>query len=292
MIEAWFILAIAYAFCHATVGFLDKLVLRKKIYPLSLNNVRFAFNSIIAFVIILFFFQTNLTYSSAVWILFLAISIIYFLSTLGHFFGLQLEDVSKAIPYREGLSTFLAYALPIIFLFEKLTVYHTIGTLVIIIGTYIILSDGKKIIPKLSKGIMIITISGIAMPVIGVLSKVAVENVNPMTLNFFTYTLVFLYITSTSIYFKPKELKETAKFLFEDKKLLGIAFTSSLLATVGTLFLNFALTMGKASQVLPLSRTLPLFAVIYGSLFLKEKYSKVRFFGAALIVAGMFLINF
>jgi transporter family protein len=205
---------------------------------------------------------------------------------------LKYEDVSKVVPYREGLSTFFSYAFPIIFLSEKITVYHTIGTLTIIFGTYIILSDGKKIIPRLTKGVLIVTISGIAIPVIGILSKVVVENLHPIVLNFFNYSLVALYVSSASIGLKLKELKETTKYLFKNKKLLGVAFASSFFATVGTLLLFFALKMGNASQVLPLSRTLPLFAVMYGSLFLKEKHGIARFSGAILIVAGMFFLNF
>ena len=59
---------------------------------------------------------------------------------------------------------------------------------------------------------------------------------------------------------------------------------------IGDLFLIYALSLGQASLVAPLSATQPLFAIALASLILREKATKRLVVGAILVVLGASLL--
>ena len=59
---------------------------------------------------------------------------------------------------------------------------------------------------------------------------------------------------------------------------------------IGDLFLIYALSLGQASLVAPLSATQPLFAILLASLILREKATKRLVVGAILVVLGASLL--
>ncbi len=157
-------------------------------------------------------------------------------------------------------------------------------------GGYVILTDGKIIIPKTSKGILFMSIDGILLAIYGIIAKTATSTVEPILISLFMYVFItsFLILINFCVGFTNQV--KTIKNLFINKRLLMISLGASLSASLGTLFLITALSIGNAAEVLPLSRILPLFVVLIGWLGLREEHGIVRLIWSIFICLGMYLI--
>ena len=71
-----------------------------------------------------------------------------------------------------------------------------------------------------------------------------------------------------------------------------IILIPGLLAVLG-IFLYFnALSDSSVSKIVPLTAVYPLFTCFYAYIFLKEDFSTEKIIGTALIVAGVFILNY
>ena len=284
----WVALALFYAIMHAAVSVIDKKILHhKNIDPLALSAIRFGVNSILSAIILLLFItptfnglNTNI----------LLLSTFYFLAAITYFYAINIEDVSKLIPYRDAIVTKLSFILAIIILKETITITNIFGVLAIVLGGYIVWTDGKIIKPKFTKGLVLIGISAICLSSYGITAKILTTNINPYILSFYLYTLVAMYFIITNLIFNKKKLKETRIIITTSKKLTLLLLLVSIIAITGVIALFFALSLENASKVLPIAGTLPLFATIMGKKFLNETHGKERIIGAAIIIAGIFLL--
>ena len=146
----WLLLALFYAFTHASVTVIDKKILHhKNIDPLALSAIRCAVNAIISFIILAFFIKTPLSEITTIIII---ISLLKFFAVLTYFYALKMGDVSKLIPYRDAIATILSFSLAFFILGEKITEIDIIGVIAIALGGYIVWTDGKIIIPNIHKG--------------------------------------------------------------------------------------------------------------------------------------------
>lgn len=73
---------------------------------------------------------------------------------------------------------------------------------------------------------------------------------------------------------------------------LGILLLVGLFQTIGLLVHNTALSLGPVPSVIAIKRSSILFAVMWGYIFLKEKYVGERFIGAVLMMIGVVVLGF
>ena len=283
MDHLWLLVALFYAFAHATVSVLDrKILLNPKIDPLALSAIRFIVNIIIAFTLLLAFLTPTLGEINAVICL---LSTFYFLAGITYFYALKTGDVSKLVPYRDAIVTILSFSLAFILLGESITTTNILGVIAIAAGGYIVWTDGRIIIPKKSTGILLIGISAVFVSFYGITAKVSVLDVHPLMLSFFMYLLVAAYFIATNMIFNRKNLKDTGKAILSGRKIQLLIIMASAFAVVGSISLFFALSLENATKVLPVTGTLPLFAAILGQRLLKENHGIERITGAAVIGA-------
>lgn len=287
--QTWLLFALTYAFLHALVAVFDKHVLKNyKIDITSFSTIRYGINAVIAYVLIAFLIGgIGAKITSGV----IAISVIYFFAGITYFYALKFGDVSKLIPYRDAIVVLLSFFLAVVLLSEKFVALDFTGVLVIVLGGYIVWTDGKIIIPKKSPGLVLIAASAVFLALNGVVVKSAVRDISPLALSFFMYALVALYFVLISFAFRRKEMSETINLLCAEKKIILPIFGASLAATFGVVFQFYALSMQNAAKVLPVSGTLPLFAALIGWLALKEKHGVARVIGAILLIAGIYILQ-
>jgi len=168
--------------------------------------------------------------------------------------------------------------------------FDILGVILIIIGGYVILTDGKIIIPKKSKGILFMGIDAILLAIYGIIAKSATFTIEPIWITLFMYIFVSLFLALINFGVNFSDQVKTFKNLLVNKKLLLVSFGASLSASLGTLSLITALSIGNATKVLPVSRILPLFIVLIGWFGLKEKHGIPRLIGAICICLGMYFM--
>lgn len=286
-------LALSYALFHSIVSLLDKILLKnKKVDPLGLSAYRFLANVVISG-ILLFILGKSIAISGATfWIYVFPLCVIYTISALAYFFAMKTGDVSKIVPLGHSMTILLAFLFSIFFLKETTGLGDLFGTLLIVVGAYTILTNGKIQIPKMSKELMLIFVWAATLSLWGIMSKPATKFITPPVLNFFLYTLTALNFFVINPIINFKRFSNLGKTILTNGKIMGLTLLSSFFATIGTFLLFLALTVGNASEILPVSRTIPLFAILWGWLILKERHYKIRFLGSLLIVLGIFLIYY
>ncbi len=284
--ETWFALAILFAVSHSFVSLIDKILLRKKIDPIGFSSFRLATNAAIMLIVLMLFFNQPLSMNWTV----IIISVLFSISALCYFSALKTEDVSKVIPFGESIVILLSFFIPLVLLHETVSTYDYLGVFAIAIGGYIILTDGKVLLPRMTRGLALIAVNAVSISLVGVISKIAVATIHPVQLTFLMYASVSLWLAIINLAWNRKKQSETIRFLLDNRKSLLLSLASSLIATIGYLGVFFALSMGNASEVLPLSRTLPLFVALFGWLLLKERHGAQRVLGALIMVAGMYLV--
>jgi len=291
MIKLWFLLAILAALGHAIVSSLDKILMKnKKLKPLSLSTIRLGTNAIILLIISISFFSFKIPTGTSFWVYILSIAMVYTGAVVFYFSALKYGDVSKLIPYREMITILLSFILALSFLSEKVNIFDFIGVIFIIIGGYVILTDGKIVIPKKTKGILFMSIDAIFLAIYGIIAKSATFTIEPIWITLFMYIFIALFLALINFGVNFSDQVKTFQRLFENKKLLLVSFGASLSAALGTLSLITALSIGDAAKVLPISKILPLFVVLIGWFSLKEKHGIARLIGAIIICLGIYFM--
>ena len=290
MVALWVIFALSFAFFHALVAVFDKIVLKNKsIGPVSFATLRYGLNALFSLVIVSLFFTFSMP-SEDILFSILLLSLVYVGAGFFYFIPLKMGDVSQLVPLREAITVLFSFVLATILLLEKISVLDFVGTLVIIFGSYILLTDGKLIAPKLSKPMAFNGILGLLLAIFGVFSKPLTLVIHPAMLNFYLYIIVFLFFLLGNSKMNYRNQMNTFGTIFNNRRLLVLSLGSSLSAAIGTLSLFYGLTLGQAAEVLPVSRVLPVFAVLISWIVLKEKSGMARLMGALVTFVGVYLV--
>ena len=215
-------------------------------------------------------------------------------SWLFYFYALSLADVSKVVAADKS-STILTILLASLFLGERFSGLQWFGVAVLAAGTYMMVAarNGKKD-PKNSPGaagarqkcgiIAAFASAGFAA-LTSILGKVGIENVDS-DLATAIRTGVVLVMAWGMVWIKRKSIS----FQRLSERDAGFIVLSG--AATGASWMCFfrALQTGPASVVVPVDKLSIVVAVAFSSIFLREKLSKLSFFGLCLIVAGTLLL--
>lgn len=188
----------------------------------------------------------------------------------------------------------LVLVFAIIFLKEQVSFLGFLGILTVVLGVYIInmkkitlselLEPIKSVLKDRTTQFAFLTLISIAL--YSVVNKVGVSYVHPIM---FAYLFTFfglIFFTPYILYFKDK-ISIVNEWKINNKAILINGF----LAIFGYSLILIAFTIGRVSYISGLQQLSIIFAVFFGSRFLKEKHKLIRFSAATLIFIGAFLIS-
>ena len=120
-----------------------------------------------------------------------------------------------------------------------------------------------------------------------IFEKMSLKELNPMFVLFVRIVLVTclilpFYLTSNSF----------SSILSLNLKNILLILIPGVLAVLGIYLYFNALVGSSASKIVPLTATYPLFTCFYGYLFLKEQITLETIIGTALIILGVFVLNY
>lgn len=206
-------------------------------------------------------------------------------SWLCYFKALQLGNVNKVVPI-DKTSTVLTMILAFCFLGEPITFILLLGMILILLGTFMMISkkeDTGDI--KSKKWFIYAVLSAFFASITSILGKLGVENISSnlaaairtIAVLFMAWIIVFLQKTQ-------KEIKKTDSKTFLFLILSGFSTGASWLCYYG------ALKTGPASIVAPIDKLSILVSIGFAYFFLGEKLTKKAFFGLIFITAGTLIL--
>jgi uncharacterized membrane protein len=250
----------------------------------------------LSFVLFTFFFfllgyqHISIPYQGFIFILFSGIlhSVYY------TFLGLAYDrgDLSLVYPIARSAPIFvLIWA--IWFLGEKLSLSGILGILIVVFGAYVIgfptfsITHFTRPITLLKKrSYQLAWLTALITSFYSVNDKLGVHYVPPF---------LYLYLTNMliCIIFTPFVLVRKKRMLFREwtKNKTPIILGSTMILSSYLLIL-YAMRMSQVSYIVAVRQLSVVFAVLLGSLVLKEEHGKVRFLASLCIFSGIFLISY
>ena len=203
-------------------------------------------------------------------------------SWMCYFKALSIGDVNKVVPVDKS-STILSVLLAIIVFQETNNlIVKLFGTVLIGVGTYLMIekkkSSGES---KSGKWILYAILSAVFAALTSVLAKIGISGVES-NLGTAIRTAVVLIMAWTIVFSKgeQKQIK-----CIDKKELLFIAL-SGLATGASWLCYYYAIQNGDMSVVVPIDKMSVLLTVIFSTLFLKEKMSFKAVFGLVVMSVG------
>ncbi|NIS62063.1 MAG: EamA family transporter [Proteobacteria bacterium] len=204
-------------------------------------------------------------------------------------------DLSLVYPIARSAPIFVLI-LAIWFLGENLSLPGILGILTVVFGAYIIgfptfsVTHFVRPIRLLKvlkdRSYQLAWLTALIISLYSVNDKVGVRYVHP-------FLYLYLVHMLTCILFSPYVLMRKKASLFQELKenkspiiLGGIMIPSSYLLIL------YAMTMGNVSYIVAVRQLSIVFAVLLGTLLLKEKHGLVRFLASLCIFSGVFLISY
>lgn len=285
-LKPWFFLSISSALLIAIAQIFDKLLTRN-LPTQVIPAVKKIINGLILLLVLFFLGVPSLT-NWLLWKYILLLAVLDFFATLFYFVAIKQEAVSKILPYKTSLVVLITFTGAVILLSEAFTLSKAAGGLLIAVGVYLVLSNGKLKLPEGNKGFVLISMSGLLWAAYELTVKIGVSMAPPILLAILVYFVSGSFFWFYNGIFNRDKVKTLRKSL--DLKNTIIFLVACIGASFSLLALYLALSMGPASLVLPLAHTAPLFLVVFSGKILKENNTVIRFLGSATIVIGIILL--
>jgi DME family drug/metabolite transporter len=212
------------------------------------------------------------------------------LGDLTYMYSLDLIGVSRAVPISSIYPLFTIF-FSFLFFNEKISLIVFIGALIIILGIWILFKEEKSNFSNNrnnKKGyfaaILCAILWGLSISLMGealkFLDSLIVNTLRVIILSiFFIFLMIFNNI-------RRRIFKIKIKTCF----ILGLAGFIAL--GLGWISLSIGLILIGAAKAVPISSITPLFSLIIGKIFLKEKFGINIVIGAIIIFIGVIFINF
>jgi drug/metabolite transporter (DMT)-like permease len=199
------------------------------------------------------------------------------------------NDLGIAYPIARATGPLLSGIFAIVVLLERPSSTEIFGAITIICGSLFIgLSQGKTIAAESIWGnVRLAVFCGVAIAAYTVWDQHAVSTWELPVVAFYWGQLLVRAVVCSPWFLRDKN-NLGQQFKTHWKSLLAIAILSPL---AYQLVLQ-AMTIAPLSLVAPLRETSILFAIILGSLFLKEQNTGRRMFGAGLMLVGLITLTF
>ena len=206
-------------------------------------------------------------------------------SWLCYFRALQKGNINKVVPIDKS-STVLTIILATIFLGEAITLFKTLGVVLIAIGTLMMIEKKDTENKTEEKGwLFYAVLSAVFASLTSILGKIGIEGVES-NLGTAIRTVVVIVMSFVMVAVNGK-VKEIGKV---DKKELMFILLSGISTGASWLFYYRALQDGEASIVVPIDKLSILVTIAFSYFVFKEKLSKKALIGLVLIVGGTFAL--
>lgn len=209
------------------------------------------------------------------------------LSWLCYFKALQLGDVNKVTPIDKS-SIVLTIILAFIVLGETITFLKIAGSILIFIGTFMMITKKETENKNIDKRWLIFAcLSAIFASLTSILGKIGIESIES-NLGTAVRTVVVLIMAWVMVFVTRKhtEIKRV------DKKSLKFIILSGITTGLSWLCYYRALQDGEASVVVPIDKLSILVTIAFSYLILKEKLTKKSLVGLVLITFGTIILIF
>lgn len=265
----------------------DKYILKERYYPLIVDAANVLVNSLFLIIAGLLFFDITIPWG---WKLLpiIGLGLLFAASITFYFFSLKEGDATYILPFEHSVNIIFIFFFSL-FIFDEVAVwYNVLGILLLVVGVFLIISDGRFGLPKFSNAIKFSLLSAGFYVAFQLLAKHLLVDVSPITLAFIFY---FTAAIAVSIFLLARpSLWRKAERTFELKGLSHVA-VSSLFGASGAFLLLIAVSLGDASKVYPLSAFQEVIILLIAWLFFHEKLHWWRLLGIAVIIFGIILVS-
>ncbi len=188
-------------------------------------------------------------------------------------------NLSTAANYGFLIKTSTAFVVVLAYLFlkESLSRLKIILVVTMLLGSYLISTKGKLILPQV--GDVFILLGALGFAVATIINKAVIKkDILPNVVSFYRalmgaiVSLTFLVVTSGSLSF--------------NSELLSLIILSSLFQSIIYIYLNKSLSVASASYTTIMSMAVPVIVLLISVVFLKESFILPQIFGAVLIVGA------
>ena len=218
-----------------------------------------------------------------------------FLGDTMYMMSLALIGVSRAVPISCAYPLFTTF-FAVLFLGEGVTFFLLLGTVVIIVGTWLVSRErtGSSSVTRsvLFKGVFIALATAIVWSVSVTLMDHALELSQMATVDS-ALVVNTVRMSATTLLFLALSPLIDRRFSFmklKRKTWVILALGGIVALGLGWVLLAVSLSQIETSRAVPISSVSPLFATIIGAFFLKEKVTVRIFIGSVLIVLGTSVI--
>ena len=207
--------------------------------------------------------------------------------------SLSLLDASIAFPLSQCSFPLMTVMMAVLFLGEPFTWYNGIGSVLIVLGIYLIAALGNTRAPNITrngvnkKGVLLAFLAAVIWTVSSVLLKIGVREMDPFVAAGFRITASAILL-SVFVGVNKTRSSKLARF---DLKNLVLASSAGIL-TYGVAAVGYvaAIQMIGIGKTVLLTATAPLFVVPFSMLILKERPAPHTVFGIFLCVGGVCLV--
>ncbi len=279
--EPWLIMGALGYLAYAISSSIDKHFMNKRYDPISTNTFKMFFDGFILLIIGMLFFKLNFSRELFLWSL--PLGGLYAATGILYFKSLNLKEVHVVIPYTQSSKILLVFISSVILFNEAVSTFNWIGLALILFGIYEVLTEDGFRIPRLEKGVFIMSLNIIVGTIYSLLTKKLLFDVKPIDLS------IMMYFSTTIILgcYTAVSRKQKRLFSIKSSNIVVAAF----FAAIGTLLVYYALSVGYASKVYSIIGLQSAFVYIIAISLLKEKFYWHKMIGVILILAGIFLIS-
>ena len=278
------IMYIFYALLAALTSGITTLFAKKSLNTNS-NLVTFL-RTIIIFlftIVVVFLFKVEFVKLDFKTLLFLILSGIFTaLLWICYFKALSLSSVNKVTPV-DKTSIVLTLILSSIFFKERITLYKIVSIVFMLFGTYLMVGKSDK--ENNNKWLFYAILTSIFNSIATIIAKFGIKDVDALYATFIRVLVVlvciFLYI------FIRKDYKDIKNIKKKDYLYISLSGIST---SLSWLFYFMALKLGDASLVFPIEKLSAGFAIVFSSIFLKEKMDRKMKIGFVLILISVAIL--
>lgn len=209
-----------------------------------------------------------------------------FINQWSFFVGLQTAD-STTSALILALTPILAGFLAAIFLKEKLTIKMGIGSVVAIIGIFIVVTKGNFTTVAVDKGLIWIVLTMVTFAIMIILTRVLAQRIEPLAITLYS-NIVALIIAIPVTFLWDKPIIVSTNFSMW-ALLIG---TAIVVHGIATLIWNQNIRHVDASKAAILSNLEPFIAMIMGLIILLKPITMLEIIGSIFIVGGVILSTY
>ena len=230
----------------------------------------------------------KINYSRKTWLILISLGIFtVFLPNVTQNIGMIYTTASMTSIIQSS-SPIFTLILAFIFLGEEKSLNKVIGAIIAMIGIVFLVSGGRVELTGTTFGNVLILISSISYAVSGVIIKKGLEEINPLHLLCFEITFGFLFLLPATLLMEDIHMI----FYFDLFDWFLILILAIFATAVAGLLYYLVLMDVELSRLSIITYLIPVFAVIFSHLLLKETISKSAIIFTLIAIAGIAIASF